>query len=72
MSTLYLPHPSMFIVLGLQIFEAYVDKTRWYTMKDTVPPHYWNFLSSSVKKSSGLMKRLVRVSEIFLFDFKDW
>jgi hypothetical protein len=29
-------------------------------------------LSSSVKKSSGIAKRLVRLSEIFLFDFKDW
>ena len=47
-------------------------QTRWYNVRDTVPPAYWAFLSSSVKKSSGLAKRLVRLSEIFLFDFKDW
>lgn len=47
-------------------------QTRWYSIRDTVPPAYWTFLSSSVKKSSGIAKRLVRLSEIFLFDFKDW
>jgi oligosaccharyltransferase complex subunit gamma len=63
---------SLFIVLGIQIWEAYVEKTRWYQLKDTVPPELWNFLTSSVKKSSGLFKRLLRVSEIWIFDYKDW
>ena len=56
---------SAFIVLGLQIFEAYSEKTRWYQIKETIPPHYWSLLTSSVKKSSGLIKRLIRVSEIW-------
>ena len=56
---------SAFIVLGLQIFEAYSEKTRWYQIKETIPPQFWSFLTSSVKKSSGLIKRLVRVSEIW-------
>jgi hypothetical protein len=63
---------SAFIVLSMMIFEAYVDKTRWYQLRDTMPPQLWSFLSSSVKKKSGLLKRLLRVSEIWLFDFKDW
>ena len=41
---------AMFIVLGIQIFEAYVAKTRWYRMSDTLPPAYWAFMTSSVKK----------------------
>ena len=63
---------SVFIVLAMQIWAAYVDKTRWYNMKDTVPDYIWAYFTSSVKKSSGLMKRLLRLSEIWLYDFKDW
>ena len=63
---------SMSVVLGLQIFGAYVDKTRWYRLQDTLPSQVWAFLASSVKKTSYLPKRLLRVSEIWLFEFKDW
>ena len=113
---------SVFIVLGIQIWEAYVDKTRWYQMKvrfsqlylilrkrpstvinssrkfefsivkspsflsssffslffffyitqDTVPPGLWKYFSSSVKKSSGIIKRLIRVSEIWIYEYKDF
>ena len=63
---------AMFIVLGQQIFEAYVEKTRWYQVKETVPPQVWEFLTASVKKKSGLFKRLLRVSEIWLYEYKDW
>jgi hypothetical protein len=63
---------SVFIVLAMQIWTAYVDKTRWYNLKDTMPEHLWSYFTSSVKKSSGLPKRLLRLSEIWLFDYKDW
>ena len=63
---------SVFVVLCLQIWDAYVEKTRWYTLKDTLPKELFAFLTSSVKKNSGLAKRLLRVSEIWLFDYKDW
>jgi hypothetical protein len=29
-------------------------------------------LTSSVKKSSGLFKRLLRISEIWIYDYKDF
>lgn len=62
---------AMFVVFSLQIWNAYVDKTPWYSIKDTVPEEVWRWLSSSVKKSSGVLKRLLRVSEIYLWEFKD-
>ena len=40
--------------------------------QDTVPPELWRYLSSSVKKSSGLLKRLIRVSEIWMFEYKNF
>eukprot|EP00596_Hydrurales_sp_CCMP1899_P005636 CAMPEP_0119035636 /NCGR_PEP_ID=MMETSP1177-20130426/2795_1 /TAXON_ID=2985 /ORGANISM="Ochromonas sp, Strain CCMP1899" /LENGTH=408 /DNA_ID=CAMNT_0006994205 /DNA_START=65 /DNA_END=1291 /DNA_ORIENTATION=- len=63
---------AMFIVLGIQIWSAYVDKTSWYQLKETVPPATWYYLTSSVKKSSGLFKRLLRISEIWIYDYKDF
>lgn len=43
-------------------------------MQDTMPPEVWHFLSASVKKTSGLPKRLLRLAEVWLFDAKnnDW
>lgn len=61
---------TCFIVLGREIWMAYVQKTAWYSMKDTVPPVVWTYLTSGVKKNSDLFKRLIRVSEIWLFEVK--
>lgn len=63
---------TVFLVLTLQVWEAYVDKTRWYSLKETVPEQLWSFLTSAVKKSSGLPKRLVRLSEYYLFEYRDF
>lgn len=63
---------SIFAVLSVHIFDSYSMKTRWYNVKDTVPAPLWTWLSASTKKSSGLFKRLLRVSEVFLYEFKDW
>ena len=63
---------SVFIVLSFQIWGLYVDKTRWYSLKETLPEELWAWISSSVKKSSPIHKRLFRLSEIWLFDYKDW
>ena len=42
-------------------------------MKETVPPELWAWVTGSVKKSTGLAKRLVRLSEFWLGpDCKDW
>jgi hypothetical protein len=59
-------------VLLLQIWDAYVEKTKWYRIKETLPEGVWWFLTSSVKKTTSLPKRLIRLSEIWLFEYKDW
>eukprot|EP01038_Epipyxis_sp_PR26KG_P005135 gene5135-7151_t len=61
----------IFIILSLQIWDAYVDKTGWYHLKDTFPPEVWHWFSSTIKKSSSLPKRLFRISEIWLYETKD-
>jgi len=63
---------TLFIVLSLQIWNAYIDKTGWYSLRETLPVEVWSYLSGSVKKSSGLPKRLLRMSEYWLFETKDW
>lgn len=63
---------AVWVVLGAYIFEVYVAKTGWYHLKDTVPPQVWFWIASAVKKSTTLPKRLWRVSEIWLFESKDW
>jgi hypothetical protein len=67
---LVLAFVTCFIVLGVQIWTAYVSKTAWYSLKETVPPILWTYISSGVKKNSDLFKRLLRMSEIWLFEIK--
>lgn len=62
---------TLFIVLSLQIWNAYIDKTQWYSLRETLPAEVWSYLSGSVKKSSGLPKRLLRMSEYWLWETKD-
>lgn len=63
---------SVFVVLSIEIFSFYTEKTRWYNLKDTLPSYVWSWITSTVKKNSGLPKRLLRVSEYYLFEYKDW
>lgn len=63
---------TAFVVLATEIWSAYVAKTAWYSLKETVPGEVWFFLTSAVKKNSGLLKRLLRVSEIWLFEVKQY
>ena len=64
---------SIFITLSLELGEAYIEKTRWYAVKETLhPPQIWVWITSTVKKSSSLPKRLLRLSEYWLFENKDW
>ena len=68
---------SVLIVMLLQVWYTYVGKTVWYSLKDTLPEKLSSYLFSSVKKSSSLPKRLLRMSEIWLNDFNfagedDW
>jgi hypothetical protein len=61
------PFPPLSSHLNLLIFAFPL-----LSPQDTFPPALWNFLSSSVKKSSGLLKRLLRLSEIWLYEYKDF
>ena len=55
-------------MLLLQIWNAYVMKTGWYSLRETLPQELWAFLTSSVKRGSGPAKRLIRLSEFWLFE----
>jgi hypothetical protein len=61
---------SIFIILSIQIWNAYIDKTQWYSLKDTLPAEVWSWFASSIKKSTSLPKRLYRVSQIWLLETK--
>lgn len=63
---------TLFVVFSLQIWQAYVDKTGWYSLRETFPAEVWAWLTASVKKTSGLPKRLLRMSEYWLYESKDW
>ncbi len=60
---------SLFVVLSLEIAELYKLKTGWYQVKDTLPPGMWAWMSGSVKKSTGLVKRMFRLSEVFINEY---
>ena len=62
---------SIFIVLSLHIWDGYVEKTRWYSLQSTLPREVMNYFKSNIKKSSGLMKRMIRVSDYWLHEAKD-
>lgn len=59
---------AAFCTLGVQLWMAYVIKTPWYSLKETLPAELWRAVASSVKKTSGLGKRLWRLSEYWLLD----
>jgi len=64
---------AAFVILCADLlFRLYVSKTAWYHVKETIPPYLWTFYSSPLKKTSGLVKRLMRVTYIFVFEFVDW
>lgn len=63
---------TLFIVLGLQLWTAYGAKTAWYSLKETLPADVWHYMSSSVKKNSGIVKRFLRLSELWLVEVKDF
>lgn len=62
---------TLFVVLALQLWGAYGTKTAWYSLKETLPADVWQFLRASVKKDSGIWKRFLRLSELWLTEVKD-
>ena len=63
---------AAFLVCGLEVAEAYAFKTQWYSIHETLPRELWSWINGSLKKSSSLPKRILRISEIWMSDFKDW
>ncbi len=63
---------TLFVVLSLQLWTAYGTKTPWYSLKETLPSDVWQYLRASVKKDSGLVKRFLRLSELWLTEVKDF
>ena len=59
---------GLFLSMGHNLWKSYIYKTSWYSLKDTLPAPVWHFMSSSVKKNSGLPKRFYRLIEIYLSD----
>ena len=57
---------AVWLVLAVHIWEAYRQKTMWYTLQETLPGELWTWMTASVKKSSSLVKRLHRLSELWL------
>jgi len=63
---------AAFVTLATQLAEIYMFKTGWYRIQETMPPAVWDWLKGSVRKSSGLPKRILRLSEYWMYEFKDW
>jgi len=51
-------------------YAIYTTKTQWYSAAKTLPDDFQFWLASSVKKTSGWAKRIIRISEYFLFEYK--
>ena len=62
---------AMFVVFSMELWNAYADKTPWYSIRETLPQEVWKWLSGGVRKDSTLLKRLVRLSEVYVREFKD-
>lgn len=56
----------------LQLFNFYSMKTRWYQLSETLDPQVSAFFFQPIKKTSGWGKRLWRVTQIFVREYKGW
>jgi len=67
---------STFIVLLSLLITQYLEKTKWYQISDVVDKTVYttltNYMKQPVKPSSGFFKRLVRISEYTLNEYKDF
>ena len=60
---------SLLLSLTLTLHRLYTLKNPWYRVSDTLPPPLKHLLSAPVAKSSGILKRCVRLVEIWLFEY---
>ncbi|GAB5033214.1 cbl-interacting serine threonine-protein kinase 9 [Nannochloropsis oceanica] len=55
-----------------RLFAFYATKTRWYDVNSTLDPNLSTFLFGNMKKGSGLFRRVLRVTQLWLYEYKDW
>lgn len=63
---------TSFAVFAMEVAECYIYKTPWYSLKETVPKDLWGWFAAGLKKNSSLGKRLLRISEIWMYEYRDW
>jgi len=63
---------TAFTVCAMEIAEGYIYKTPWYSLRETVPKDLWGWFAGGLRTNSPLLKRLWRISEIWMYEFKDW
>lgn len=54
------------------LWESYIFKTQWYRIEETMPSWIWSSFMGKVTKSSGFVKRFVKLVTIYIYDFKSW
>jgi hypothetical protein len=59
-------------VMLSKIWTCYTFKTTWYNLKGTMPSTVWNWIASPVKRTSGVWKRIFRLCEIFVLEYKSY
>ena len=63
---------SVFIVAAANIYQAYTIETPYYNMQRLLPFGLWEWSNGPVKKSSGILKRLHRLSSFMLTECSNW
>lgn len=63
---------AVFTVSSVYIFEYYSLKASYYRMERILPAPLWMWFTAPVKKSSGILKRLIRVISFVLTECNSW
>lgn len=63
---------AVFVYFLMHLFTFYSAKTRWYRLADTLDPQASAFFFQPLKKTSGWGKRLWRLTQIWVIEYKDW
>lgn len=63
---------SAFIVAAANLYQAYAIETPYYDMQRLLPFGLWEWMNGPVKKSSGIAKRVHRLSLFILAECNSW
>jgi hypothetical protein len=63
---------ALLLVSFNALWDSYIFKTQWYRVSETMPGYVWKPFTDKVVRSSGLLKRLQKLSTIFVYEFKTW